>query len=204
MAFEKKFSGGQSVVVELGGGKRMFIEGKIDRVDILEDGSVKIIDYKSGREKFNIAEAKAGFRLQLMLYLKAAQGKGAEPAGVFYYMIDENVEKGRMDGVVVNKASVIKNIAGNFQDYSNIIPVRRLEDGTLRGNSDGNLLSEQEFREFQSAVDKKVKELCGGLLDGCIEVKPKRAGNMTACTYCGYKGICRFDISFDGFKYENI
>ena len=139
-----------------------------------------------------------------MLYLKAAQMRQAEPAGVFYFTIDEKAEAGRMDGTVIDKTSVIANIAGDFQDYSNIIPVRKLKDGSVRGNSEGNLLSEQEFRELQDEVDNKVRALCDGLIGGCIDVRPKKSGSMTACTYCGYKSVCGFDVSFEGFKYENI
>ncbi|HVI41856.1 MAG TPA: PD-(D/E)XK nuclease family protein, partial [Anaerovoracaceae bacterium] len=55
----------------------LYIEGKIDRVDVLrgKDGDssryIKIIDYKSGKERFDTEEARAGWRLQLMLYLRA-------------------------------------------------------------------------------------------------------------------------------------
>ena len=139
-----------------------------------------------------------------MLYLKAAQRQEAEPAGVFYFTIDEKAGGGRMDGAVVNKASVIDSIAGDFQEYSNIIPIRKLKDGAIKGNSEGNLLSEVEFKELQDSVDKKVRELCDELINGCIDIRPKRSGAITACTYCGYKSICAFDIAFDGFRYENI
>ena len=212
MNFEERFgrltdedgAGIPPVEIEISGGRKVFIEGKIDRVDILADGSVKIIDYKSGKEKFNADEVKAGWRLQLMLYLKAAQRQKAEPAGVFYFTIDEKAETGRMDGVVVNKASIIDNIAGEFQNYSKIIPVKKSKDGSIKGNTAGNLLSESEFRELQDAVDEKVRVLCGELITGCIDVRPKRSGDMTACVYCGYKSICTFDIAFDGCKYENV
>jgi len=207
MKFEERFGRGGSispVTVPLSSGKKVLIEGKIDRIDELTDGSVKIIDYKSGREKFSIAEAKAGMRLQLMLYLKAAQKGKAEPAGIFYYTIDENVETGRMDGIAVNKASVIDSIDGEFQQYSDIIPVKKLKDGTVKGNSESNLLSEAEFKELQGAVDEKVKELCEKLVSGRADIRPKKSGGLTACTYCGYNSVCGFDVSFDGFRYENV
>jgi ATP-dependent helicase/nuclease subunit B len=90
----------------IAGEQKVLIEGKIDRVDILPGDYVKIIDYKSGSEKFDVEEAKAGWRLQLMLYLKAATGidenengrtkfikedadVGMKPAGVFYFKLDE-------------------------------------------------------------------------------------------------------------------
>ena len=73
------------------GEKELLIEGKIDRIDVLPDGFVKVIDYKSGKEKFDVKEALGGWRLQLMLYLKAATDgmealkRPAKPAGVFYF-----------------------------------------------------------------------------------------------------------------------
>ena len=67
------------------GGQKIYIEGVIDRVDYLTDGRVKIVDYKTGNESFDIEEAAAGYRLQLMLYLNAACGSGRKPAGVFYF-----------------------------------------------------------------------------------------------------------------------
>lgn len=84
------------------GEKTVRIEGKIDRVDILasENASyVKIIDYKSGKERFDVEEARGGWRLQLMIYLQAAmegmkarsslEGNDVKPAGVFYFEIAE-------------------------------------------------------------------------------------------------------------------
>ncbi len=58
------------------GGQKIYIEGVIDRVDYLTDGRVKIVDYKTGNESFDIEEVAAGYRLQLMLYLNAACGSG--------------------------------------------------------------------------------------------------------------------------------
>jgi ATP-dependent helicase/nuclease subunit B len=76
------------------------IEGRIDRLDVLRGNRAKIIDYKSGAENFDADEARAGWRLQLMLYLMAVtgapEGMGEsaapprlKPAGVFYFKIRE-------------------------------------------------------------------------------------------------------------------
>lgn len=213
--------------------EQVLIEGKIDRVDILPEDYVKIIDYKSGNEKFDLEEAKGGWRLQLLLYLKAALGKDkkihqkdieSKPAGIFYFKLDEpminasdydkekienkikeEVRKAfKLDGVLLNNPEVIECIAGDFAGSSDIVPIRRNKDGIIVGTSKDKLLTNEEFIELQAAVDNKIKELCEQLVDGSVEVSPKKVGNETACKYCMYQSICKFDLAFDGCSYKVI
>ena len=91
-SFEAPFGRGRRIPpipVNLGEGRTAYIEGKIDRVDYLPGERVKIIDYKTGNENFSVAEAEAGYRLQLMLYLEASLERRMKPAGVFYFKISE-------------------------------------------------------------------------------------------------------------------
>ena len=75
------------------GKEKVHIEGKIDRVDILQgedQNFVKVIDYKSGSDKFDFAQAKSGVKLQLLLYLKAAsESLSLDPCAAFYFKIDK-------------------------------------------------------------------------------------------------------------------
>lgn len=225
MSFEQAFGRGKRlapITVETAQGP-VLLEGKIDRVDVLEDGRVKIIDYKTGSEAFSTREAKKGFRLQLMLYLRAAQEAKREPAGVFYFLIkepsvnaeairpeelEEKVREAaqkacRMDGVAVDAPDVIREIAGEFSGYSDIIPVRRTQKG-VSGTGPEKLLDEEAFKGLQEEVDQRVSELCGDLASGNIRIMPKKSGDMSACTYCKYRGICQFDLAFEDCKYEII
>ena len=239
--FESEFGralGKQFAAIEVPLGKEtVYIEGKIDRVDVLaakenEAGRyVKIIDYKSGKERFDTEEARAGWRLQLMLYLRAVLGtegvqRRAEeykPAGVFYFEIaepmvdvtdvsDDYVNKVetekrksfKLDGVVLDDHSIIESIAGEFSGYSEILPIKKTKEGAYTGTSDRKLLNEAEFEELLGAVNSKVEELCRELSDGSIEIKPKKVKDETACKFCLYKSICCFDLSFDGCTYEVI
>ena len=233
----------------------VLIEGKIDRVDILngtryiidEDGVilseeknqyVKIIDYKSGKEKFDVDEAKAGWRLQLMLYLRAATdremiGCGCEatdvdgllkPAGVFYFEIAEpqidasdlttegyqekikaELKKSfKLDGILLDNPSIIESIAGEFTGYSEIIPVRKTKEGGFAGTTDKKLLKEEDFSELQRVVDKTIGELCNNLVNGSMDIKPKKVKQETACKFCLYKSICTFDLAFEGCSYDVV
>jgi ATP-dependent helicase/nuclease subunit B len=101
MYFEERFGAGgrfPPIVHAFGDALTIRIEGRIDRLDVLRGGRAKIIDYKSGAERFDAEEARAGWRLQLMLYLEAVTGSPAssavsapplKPAGVFYFKIGE-------------------------------------------------------------------------------------------------------------------
>lgn len=199
----------------------VYIEGKIDRVDYLPGDRVKIIDYKTGKESFSAEEAAAGYRLQLMLYLEASMEKKRRPAGVFYFNISEpmidmsakvidedeiedKVKKNfKLNGVIVDDPDVIRNVAGDFSGYSDILPLRKGKEGVAATGSEG-LLSEEQFEELRDAVSKKVRSICADLAQGRIDIHPMKTGDRSACTYCSYKGICRFDTIFDGCSYNII
>ena len=203
------------------GGETVYIEGKIDRVDWLPENRVKIIDYKTGNENFSIAEAKAGYRLQLMLYLEAACEGKRLPAGVFYFKITEPMVDARdnevdaeylakeirknfkLNGVMVDEPGVIKSIAGDFSGHSEIAPVRASKEG-ISGSGKENLISEEDFAELREAVMKKTEEICRNLTEGRLDIHPMKTKERSACTYCEYRGICRFDTVFEGCSYNIV
>jgi len=230
VAFEAEFGNGLDKIfpaIQVGvGDETVLIEGKIDRVDVLKNNQVKIIDYKSGKEKFDLQEVKAGYRLQLMLYLKAVQesiDKNSVGGGVFYFQIDEPVvdaslmEKSkeaekiesetlksyRLDGIMLDDPEVIRNVAGAFEGYSNVFSIRATKEG-IKGTSPGKLLSAEEFGDLRRGVDEKLEELCGEILKGNIHPKPKKIKNVKACDYCQFKSVCGFDLAFDGCQYDVI
>lgn len=103
--FETGFGRGQllpPVCVETEEGQKVLIEGRIDRVDILQEDDiryVKVIDYKSGNERVAKQEILSGYQMQLMLYMNAVMealedkypANRIRPAGVFYFKIQEPV-----------------------------------------------------------------------------------------------------------------
>ena len=151
-------------------GRKVYIEGIIDRVDYLEDGRVKIVDYKTGNENFDINEARTGYRLQLMIYLQAACQKGARPAGVFYFLIkdhqinmtemdidsqtvEDKIRKNfRMNGIMVDDEEVIEEIAGRFTGSSDVVQIRNTKDG-IKSAGKETLVAEDEFAVLQADVE---------------------------------------------------
>lgn len=202
-------------------GRKVYIEGIIDRVDYLEDGRVKIVDYKTGNESFDMAEAAAGYRLQLMIYLQAACGSSRKPAGVFYFKIREpqidmsgkdmdqetleaEIRKTfKLDGIMVDNEQVIGEIAGDFSGFSEVVPIRATKEGIKNTGREG-LVPEEDFRQLRADVADKVSRLCADMLAGKADIHPMKTKDRSACTFCRYKGICRFDTVFEGCSYNII
>ncbi len=202
-------------------GEKVYIEGIIDRVDFLQNGRIKIVDYKTGRETFDVKEAAAGYRLQLMTYLEAACGEKGKPAGVFYFKIKEpsvdfsgrevdeetlqkEVRKSfKLDGIMVEEPEVIEDIVGNFEGYSEIVPIRATADG-IRNTGKNGLMAEEEFAELQSAAADRIRQACIDLAKGKIDIHPMKTEETSACAFCRYKGICRFDTVFEGCSFNII
>jgi ATP-dependent helicase/nuclease subunit B len=223
--FEVSFGRGKEIkpiVINLPG-EEVYIEGKIDRMDILDSDKIKIIDYKSGIEKFDCNEAVKGYRLQLMLYMKAAQESRRQPAGIFYFHIaepsidvsglendiiksdlDNQIRKAfKLNGIILDEPDIIAEIAGEFSGFSDIVQIKESK-GQILGTSKESLMSKDEFEELQKQVDIQIKKLVKSLVDGCIDLIPKKSGNESPCDFCNFKGICRFDTLFEGCKYEII
>ncbi len=224
-SFEAPFGRGRRIPpipVNLGEGRTAYIEGKIDRVDYLPGERVKIIDYKTGNENFSVAEAEAGYRLQLMLYLEASLERRMKPAGVFYFKISEpmvdasgaaigpeeisdKIQKSfKLNGVIVDDPNVIRNVAGDFSGISDIVPIRINKEGLISGTGKDNLLTDEEFESLREKVCEKVTDICKSLAGGGIEIHPMKTAATSACAYCRYKGICRFDTIFEGCSYNII
>lgn len=224
-SFEAPFGRGRRIPpipVNLGEGRTAYIEGKIDRVDYLPGERVKIIDYKTGNENFSVAEAEAGYRLQLMLYLEASLERRMKPAGVFYFKISEpmvdasgaaigpeeisdKIQKSfKLNGVIVDDPNVIRNVAGDFSGISDVVPIRINKEGLISGTGKDNLLTDEEFESLREKVREKVTDICKSLAGGGIEIHPMKTAATSACAYCRYKGICRFDTIFEGCSHNII
>jgi ATP-dependent helicase/nuclease subunit B len=218
---------GNTPVVLEAGGRDISLKGKIDRVDILGNGKVKIIDYKTGSPEIKRSYVRQGYRLQLMAYLDAACGDDREPAGVFYFYIkepeaksddigdpsgiDSSSEKGIRDaycmhGLFSSDPETVREIAGEFDESSNIIKVKRKKDGTLSTstNSESPMMSEDELNELRQEARAAAQDILDSMTKGEISIRPAKVNKAPSCRFCDFKSICCFDIRFDGCSYNVI
>lgn len=219
-----------SIHVDLSEEEKMHLQGRIDRIDVSEDAEhvyVKVIDYKSGNKKFDLAALYYGLQLQLVVYMNAAMelesrkhpDKEIVPAALLYYHIDdptietpveltqeqineEILTKLRMNGVVNSNPAVVERLDRFLQDKSKVIPVEKKKDGSFSARS--GVLSREELQVVSSYVDTKIREIGREILDGKIAANPYEKGNEEACTYCAYKKVCGFDGSIPGYEKRQL
>ena len=95
-----------SLNIALSEKEKLRLRGRIDRVDIGETDDrvyVKVIDYKSGDRRFDLAALYYGLQLQLVVYMNAAvelvqkkyPDKEAVPAAMLYYRVADPMVGGR-------------------------------------------------------------------------------------------------------------
>ena len=219
-----------SIHVDLSEEEKMHLQGRIDRIDVSEDAEhvyVKVIDYKSGNKKFDLAALYYGLQLQLVVYMNAAMelesrkhpDKEIVPAALLYYHIDdptietpveltqeqineEILTKLRMNGVVNSDPAVVERLDRFLQDKSKVIPVEKKKDGSFSARS--GILSREELQVVSSYVATKIREIGREILDGKIAANPYEKGNEEACTYCAYKKVCGFDGSIPGYEKRQL
>ena len=219
-----------SIHVDLSEDEKMHLQGRIDRIDVSEDAEhvyVKVIDYKSGNRKFDLAALYYGLQLQLVVYMNEAMemesrkhpDKEIVPAALLYYHIDDPtietpveltdeqineqiLAKLRMNGVVNSDPRVVERLDRYMQDKSVVIPVEKKKDGSFSARS--GVLSREEMQLISSYVDAKIRSIGREILDGKIAANPYEKGNEEACTYCAYKKVCGFDGSIPGYEKRQL
>lgn len=180
MFFEEPFGRGgkhlKPIEIELKGGRKAVLSGRIDRIDIIDiqgeegpENAVRIIDYKTGSETVNREYIEKGYKLQLMMYMNAINESGAfeenVPAGVFYFKIRNPAgESAGAAGQAGNGATLEEKIAkdcileGIFVDDEKLI---KAMDNTIEPRSSGLVLPVNQLKDGQLKV-KQSSEMISG------------------------------------------
>ena len=209
---------------------KMRLRGRIDRVDTCEAEDkvyVKVIDYKSGSRKFDLAALYYGLQLQLVVYMNAAveieqkkhPDKKIVPAAMLYYHIDDPmVEDGegmtpeqinakllqelKMTGLVNESDEAVRLLDKEFTDKSEILPLERKKDGSFSAYS--SVINEGDMRIVSNYVNHKIRQLGSGILNGTISVNPYEQNGNQACTYCAYRSVCGYDSRIEGYGMRKL
>ena len=208
--------------LDLGGGRTLALQGRIDRVDLWLDEKKSsalavVTDYKSGGKKLEPLLVENGIQLQLLAYLGALRHWqnpqaifGAEkivPAGAFYVNLRGDFKGGGSRDEILGDTGARQLAyrhngrfdAGELRKFDRR-KVTKGDQFNFRLNKDGGLPSNsaeaipcKEFTALLDKVEERLRGLGEKIFTGAAEVDPYRKGSQTPCEFCDYRAACRID-----------
>lgn len=191
------------------------MRGKIDRVDVSDDGKKAIvIDYKTGSKDDPVPkDVYFGKRFQLWIYLKALESLGYEPAGAFYLPITDSPKKdeipyllnGFFDTAELGNLDTDINgrLAGEERAYSDTVFIKINKKNKVTSKNALDKAAMQSYVEYNVGLAKLALD---EILSGYADKSPMGGERCERCPYIAVCGgaedeECRTDtgkISFAG------
>ena len=219
MAFELSFGGKNgalpAVTISEPDGE-LRVGGKVDRVDgWLHDGRLylRVVDYKSGRKSFDLANVRMGLDIQMLLYLFTLQKEGAryfgqeiEPAGVLYLpardeilslernvtpeqLLREREKTLKRSGLLLAEPAVLSAMEHDALTEPHYLPLRV----NRSGNISGSIASAAQLGRLGNYVDKLLRQISHELRSGNIDADPCcHSEEDSQCRYCDWAPACHF------------
>ena len=205
------------------------VVGKVDRVDgWLHNGKLylRVVDYKTGKKSFDLAELRYGLGLQMLLYLFTLKEEGRAlfggqeivPAGVLYTparepmlrcardTAPEKIEKARKkelrrSGMVLEDPAVLQAMEHSALTSPCYLPIAVKKDGAVTGS----LASAEQLGKLSKYVDRLLHEITQEVFAGNIDADPyARTPQQSACTYCEFASACHFENGCGSDRMEYI
>ncbi len=209
--------------LELADGRGLVLLGRIDRVDLChldeETALAVVMDYKSRPRKLHPVKLHHGLELQLLSYLgvlkhlrEAKTHFGVQklmPAGVFYVPLNGGGNRAAGARADVLSAGSAERRAA--YQHSGRFLADELAHFDKRGESKGDqfryaknkggefsargndALPLAEFEALREKTEAHLRDYASRIFNGEAVVAPFRIGNQTACDYCEFRTVCRFD-----------
>ncbi|WP_298017443.1 PD-(D/E)XK nuclease family protein [uncultured Dysosmobacter sp.] len=224
LAFELSFGGHGTLpsVVISEPDAELRVGGKVDRVDgWVKDGKLylRVVDYKSGKKKFDLASVRMGLDIQMLLYLftlqkegKAHFGKEIEPAGVLYLpardeilsaernipaekLLSEREKQLKRSGLLLAEPEVLQAMEHEALQSPHYLPLRVGRDGSLSGS----IASAAQLGKLGQYVEKLLHQIAQELRQGNIDADPCcRSEDDSFCQFCDWADACHFQDGRDG------
>ncbi len=228
IAFELGFGGkdGQLPAITVtAGDTTLSVAGKVDRVDgWLKDGKLylRVVDYKTGKKIFDLADVRYGLGIQMLLYLFALKryggayfGEDVEPAGVLYLPARDVIKKAdraippdklasllrgelRRTGMVLSDPEVLTAMEHSALESPCYLPIAVKKDGSVSGLAAGVLADAAQMGKMGRYVDSLLRRVAQELGSGNIDADPCRRGPQeSVCDWCPFASACWFDEKRD-------
>jgi ATP-dependent helicase/nuclease subunit B len=209
--------------LDLGGGLRLHLQGRIDRVDVHRgaDGNAScvVIDYKSSHKKLDPVLVDHGIQLQLLSYLSVARHlpgvkkllgvNTLTPAGVFYVSLRGSYPGEKNRAEALENAATERREAYRHEGRFDLRFLRLLDSREKQTagdqipyhlKNDGQLYSRcveamptSDFEALLDLVESNLRDMGRRIFKGEVAAAPYRKGSEIACNRCDYSSVCRSD-----------
>ena len=163
--------------ITLTGGRRILINGYVDRVDCYkaENGEIfiRVVDYKTGTKEFRLSDVQSGLNMQMLIYLFGLCRAGKErPAGVMYIATENtNTEPTpNRSGLLLTDAAVQKAADCRPKSKQN-----KIED-----------ISGEDLAALEVSINNTLQAIGEDIFHG----RAARTPSKDACRYCPMKASC--------------
>ncbi len=210
---------------DLSGGKKLTLRGFIDRLDEAEYKGEKlgaVFDYKSSDKSFEVSDVMNGTDLQLPIYILAVKenlkkvGDIEKMIGAFFVpmkMTPGSEDMSDYPERVNNKFKIKGCFDGEYYECLD----SEVESGRSEyygfGFKDGkpygwyNNSSSYRPEDFEAVINyskRKIVDLGDRIVSGDIRVWPFRIKNNSACSYCDFNALCRFDWQINDYNFLEV
>lgn len=172
-------------------GRELKLAGRIDRVDVNDQGQVRVIDYKSGKVALDYTSIYYGLKLQLLIYMEAAlhhieRQKGMSPSagGLFYLFLNESYDQFDNRKLLEQKAQ---------EEWQKTLQVSRIDLKSLTIKEKPEPAADERMNILLDLGKRRARQAGKEIYQGNISIQPVKAGSYFACDRCRYSAICQND-----------
>lgn len=181
------------------GDEKLTLVGVVDRGDLYVNEteqtiSLRVIDYKSGAHEFDLGDLYEGLELQLAIY-----------TDVMRELVDQDWNKNRAEAdryKILTDSMYYYHMQDPYVQAENETEAEEIRKKQLTYKGLGREDAE-EFDTVLAYAEYKASALAAQIKNGVIDKNPMREANKTACDYCAYKDVCRFDEKYGNNRYHD-
>ena len=195
--------------------KCIFLDGKIDRLDIADQKYALIFDYKRSEQSFSWSDLYYGLDMQLPIYIlavrNASRSRIKNVVGAFYMPVETKLGQAAFDELETRKEKFTRKAKGIFNgeffqqlDNANTNKLYNFfvtKEGNQYGhdNISGALIPDN-FEKVLTFTEIKIITLAEEIISGKIDVRPYRINTDSPCRFCKFRAVCRFDWQINDYN----